>query len=280
LPLPLIHALGTAVGVAASVVPVRERRVAEVNLRIAFPELDTRARRRLVRRSFVHIGRTWAELGALWSWRPERLLGYVREVEGEPVVRAGIESGRGVILAAPHLGAWELLGVYCSARYPMTTLYRSPRLRELEAFVKSARGRCGARLVPAGRGAVRALRRALGRGEMVGMLPDQDAGLGQGIFVPFFGQPANTMVLLPRLAARTHAAVVLGYAERLPRAAGYRLRFVAASEGIYDRDLGRAAASMNRDIERLIRSVPEQYLWSYKRFRIRPPGVPDPYRPP
>jgi len=131
-------------------------------------------------------------------------------------------------------------------------------------------------MVPAGPGAVRSLRRAIDRGEVVGMLPDQDAGEGTGVFVPFFGEPANTMVLLPRLAARTGALVSFGWAERVAR--GFRIHFVPASAGIHDPNPERAAASMNRDIERLVRGCPEQYLWSYKRFRIRPPGLGNPYR--
>jgi KDO2-lipid IV(A) lauroyltransferase len=112
---------------------------------------------------------------------------------------------------------------------------------------------------------------------MVGILPDQDAGSGQGVFVPFFGEPANTMTLLSRLAARTRALVVVAYAERLSGSRGFHVHFVPASEAIYDEDFERSAASLNRDIERCVRDLPQQYLWSYKRFRIRPRGVQSPY---
>ncbi len=131
--------------------------------------------------------------------------------------------------------------------------------------------------MPAGLGAVRTLTRALRRGEMIGILPDQDAGSGLGVFVPFFGEPANTMTLLPRLAAQTRALVVIAYAERLPRSRGFHVHFVPASEEIYSDDIELSAASLNRDIERCVRRRPEQYLWSYKRFRIRPKGMPSPY---
>lgn len=276
LPLPLLRLLGAKVGLLASWLPVRERRVTEVNLRIAFPDLDPRARRRLARRSMMQTGRTFAELSAIWSWSSERLHRHVLEVRGEEAVAEAVESGRGVIMALPHLGAWELLGIYCPARWPFTGLYRAPRMRELERFIRAARERHGARLVPAGQGAVRSLYRAVGRGEIVAILPDQDAGEGAGIFVPFFGETANTMVLLPRLAARTRALVVFAWVERVR--GGFRVHFVPASEAIYDRDLKRSAESMNRDVERLVRGCPDQYLWSYKRFRIRPPGTSDPYR--
>ena len=280
MPLRAVHALGSLLGTLGCLILSRERRVTEVNLGIAFSELDERERRRLARRSMIETARTMVELGAVWTWSNKRVLGLVREAEGEDAVREVLDSGRGVILALPHLGCWELVGQYYSSSYRMTGLYRAPRIRELEEFFRSSRERFGARLVPAGAAAVRAIRRALKRGESVAILPDQDAGEGVGIFVPFFGMLANTMILISRLAAKRDCAVFITYAERLPSAAGFRMHFVPASEGVYDADLERSATCLNRDIERCVRSLPDQYLWSYKRFRIRPAGTPDPYRVP
>ena len=276
LPLPALRAIGAAVGCAGYWLPTRERRVTDANLRLAYPELDALARRRLARRSLCETGKTFAEFAAVWTWSRERLLRQIDQVTGEEPVREALAAGRGVIIAGPHLGNWELGGAYCSLKHAITTLYQKPRIVELEPLSRRYRERFGARLVPAGVSAVRALLASLHRGEMVGILPDQDAGTGLGVFAPFFGQPANTMMLLPRLAAHTDALVVITYAERLPDGR-FHLRFVPASEGIHDADVERAAAVLNADVERAVRSAPEQYLWSYKRFRIRPPGFPDPY---
>ncbi len=277
LPLRPVQAIGGAVGWLASLLPIRERRVTEVNLRIAFPELDEQGRRRLARRSMIETGRNFAEFGVVWSWTRERLDRRVTRVSGEGAVVEALRRGRGVIVAAPHLGDWEVAGLYVSSRFSMTTLYRPPRVGELESFVRRSRGRFGATMVPANRGAARALLRALNRGEVVAILPDQDAGVGMGVFVPFFGELANTMVLLPRLAARSGAPVFIVYAERLRRGR-FHVHFVPAADEVGDPDVARAAASMNRDVERCVRAHPEQYLWSYKRYRIRPPGMRDPYR--
>jgi len=278
LPLGTVQRIGAALARVAALLPLRERHVSEVNVRIAFPDLPPAGRNRLVRRSMVETGRTFAEISVAWSWDRARLDSHVRAVSGEQPVAEAVRAGRGVIVAAPHLGDWEVVGLYCSSRYPMTTLYRQPRIRELESYVRQSRGRFGAKMVPAGPGAARAMLRALSKGEVVGILPDQDAGEGAGVFVPFFGELANSMVLLPRLAARTGALVVLGFAERLGVGSGFHMHFVPASERVRDPDLARAARALNEDIEKLVRRHPEQYLWSYKRFRIRPPGLRDPYR--
>jgi KDO2-lipid IV(A) lauroyltransferase len=276
LPLPALHALGAAAGAAGYWLPTRERRVTDANLRLAYPDLDARARRRLARRSLRETGKTFAEFAAVWTWGRERLLRQIAEVSGEDLAREALARGGGVIVAGPHLGNWELAGAYCSLHHAITSLYQKPRIVELEPLSRRYRERFGARLVPAGVSAVRALLASLHRGEMVGILPDQDAGTGLGVFAPFFGQPANTMMLLPRLAAHTDALVVVTYAERL-RDGRFHMRFVPASAGIGDSDVERAAAVLNADVERAVRATPEQYLWSYKRFRIRPPGFPDPY---
>ena len=280
LPLGAAQAIGRAAGALLCLLPTTERRVTDVNLALAFPDLDARARRRIARRSLIETGMTFAEIGGMWTWDAERVEGVVREVVGEHHVHEPMDDGRGVILAGIHLGAWELVGNYASRRWPMTTLYRAPRIRELDPFFRHARGRWGARTVSASIGAVRPMLRALRDGEMVAMLPDQDAGEGAGVFVPFFGVVTNTVTLLSGLAARSDARVVFTYAERLPRAEGFRVHFVPASEGVYDPDVGTSAAAMNLDIERLVRRLPEQYLWSYKRFRIVPKGVRNPYKRP
>jgi KDO2-lipid IV(A) lauroyltransferase len=120
--------------------------------------------------------------------------------------------------------------------------------------------------------------RALRRNELVGVLPDQDPGPGSGVFAPLLGVPANTSVLVPRLVQRTGAPVLYVACERLPAGRGFHMRFTPPSPQVRDPDLELATRAMNSDLACLIRRVPEQYLWSYKRFRARPPGSPDPYR--
>jgi KDO2-lipid IV(A) lauroyltransferase len=220
----------------------------------------------------VETGKGLLEAGPLWLWPRERVLGLVREVVGEPALEAAFATGRGVVLLAPHLGCWELAGLYCSARYPLTSLYQPFRLEGLDRLMRAARARAGARLVPATGAGVRALRRALARGEAIGILPDQDPAVGSGVFAPFFGVPAHTMTLALRLIQHSAAPAVFVFAERLGSGVGFRLHFVAADPGLADPPIDVAAASLNQGVERCIRQAPAQYLWVYKRFKTRPPG--------
>ncbi len=278
LPLAAAHAVGSIGGSLLARLPTPQRHVTRVNLAIAFPELSRHEREAHLRASLAHLGRSITELGALWTWDRARLLDLVRSVEGEEHLRSSLALGRGVILATPHLGSWEVLNAWVSCHHPFLVLYRRPRRVEVDRFALAGRSRFGARLLPAGRRAVGELLRELEAGGFLGMLPDQDSGDGAGVFVPFFGELANTGVLLPRLLARTGAALILGSAERLAGGRGFHVRLTPASAATRSTDVAIAAAALNADIERMIRARPEQYLWSYRRYRIRPPGSEDPYK--
>jgi KDO2-lipid IV(A) lauroyltransferase len=275
LPLAAAHALGNSLGLLARFVPNRRRRTAETNLRLCFPELDARSRARLLTRSLREYLKGACELGVLWTRDAARIRRLVRAVEGEGLLREALARGRGVLIAAPHLGAWELVGLYCSLLKPMTSLYRNPPMSGLGTLMRQARERLGARLVPADAGGVRSLYKALERGEMVGILPDQVPGGAAGAaFAPFFGIDASTMLLLPRLAHKTGATVLCVYAERLPWARGYRLHVRAAPAAVASASPQVAAAAVNAMVEDCVRALPAQYQWVYKRFRVRPPGAP------
>lgn len=277
LPLRFAHAVGSLLGGLFAAFPNRSRHVARTNLALCFPDMDERERNRLAGRSLRETGKTMTETGALWLWDPPRVLGLVRGVTGVEQVDAAMAAGKGVILTTPHLGNWEMVGLYCSSRYPLTSLYRPPRMQGLEDFMRTARERLGAHLVPTDAAGLRALYRALARGEAVGILPDQEPRPGNGVFAPFFGVPAYSMTLLPRLAQKSGAPVFVVWAERLPGGKGFHLRFMPAGAGFHEGSIEEIAAHMNAGVEACVRQAPAQYQWAYKRFNTRPDGEPRPY---
>ncbi len=273
LPLPVLHAVGGAIGRCFFLIPNRRRHVAKTNLALCFPEMNERARRRLLHETLVEFGKSLLETAALWTKDTATIRQLVKQVLGEQQLRTALAEGKGVILAVPHLGAWEMVGLYCPSLHPFTALYRPPRVAELDALMREARQRLGARLMPTNISGIRALYRALRRGELVGILPDQVPNEDHNVvYAPFFGIAAKTMVLLVKLARQTGAPVVFTWAERLPHGRGYRVVFNRAPRGIESGDLQAAAALINQEIERQVRLLPQQYQWCYKRFRRRPPG--------
>ncbi len=272
LPLRPAQALGAGLGALIYRFGRKTTRITRRNLELCFPGLAPEEREALVKASLRESGKSLTELGALWFWRTHQARALIRQISGQDQLDATLAQGRGVIIAAPHLGAWELLGLYLPTLRPTTNLYRPPRLAPLDTMIRHARERGGARLVPTDTSGVRALLEGLKRGEVTGILPDQDPGFGNGVFAPFFGVQTNTMTLLSRLANKSGAAVFISYAERLPKGAGYHLHFIPAPEDIHSRDTQLSAECLNQAIETAVRTHPAQYQWSYKRFKTRPEG--------
>jgi KDO2-lipid IV(A) lauroyltransferase len=272
LPFAWVQRAGALLGWVGWLVPNDQRRVTERNLELCFPELSAAERRSLARRTLIELGRTVGETIAIWLGPQTRLGGLICEVRGEEALRAAAAEGRGVILCAPHLGSWEMAGLWLGAHYAITSMYQPPRLQVLEAEVREARERTGARLVPTDAGGIRALYQTLREGKIIGILPDQNPRDRESPFAPFFGIQTRTPTLVSRFAARTGARVFFTFAERLPRGRGFRLHLLEGPSGIDDPDPVRAATALNAGVEQCVRMAPAQYQWSYKRFRSRPRG--------
>jgi len=265
LPLPLLHALGAVLGWAVYVLSPRYRRYLKSNLEIAGLR-GLRLRAAVIAES----GKSAMEIPAIWLRTHEQAAALVVEAKGWEHVEKGARAGHGLIFVTPHLGCWEAAGQYVASRMPITVMYSPPKMKSLEALMRIGRDRGGAmKSVPANLSGVRAMLKALRRGEAIGVLPDQVPGLGEGEWAEFFGKPAYTMTLVARIAEQTGAPVLVCYAERLPQGRGYRfvvepLLATQASES--------PVRALNRSLEQIIRGCPQQYQWAYNRYKV-PAGV-------
>ena len=280
LPMRLAHGVGVVVGWLFYWVPNRERRNARINLALCLPELSEAERNRLLLCCLIENAKTLTEAPGIWRGRRGYSVERILDDTGGELLAAMLARGKGVIVAVPHLGSWEVGGRFLASKAPTTTLYRPPREQALAARMLAGRNSSGVQMVPTNNSGIKTLFKALRRGELVVILPDQQpkaSNQGAGVFAPFFGQSALTMVLVNRLAQKTGAPVLLTFAERLPATEGYRVHWVEAPEGIADPDSVVAATALNQGVELCVRRCPEQYQWSYKRFKARPPGQPKLY---
>ena len=277
LPLALIHRLGNGVGWITARWPNRQRRNALINIGLCLPHLTTQEQVRLRDRNLQEFGKTYLEIGYLWLRPVDQVLGLVREVRGADLLQR--QPGRGLIVLSPHIGAWELAGLYLAAQGPTAIFYKPQKY--LDDLIVAARRRSGAELAPITPKGIRVLVQALERGDYVGILPDQEPKADKGaVFAPLFGVPAFTMLLVNRLARRTGAPVIFLFAERLGAGEGFRIHCLTAPAGIDSDDDRIAATALNRGIEQCVATCPEQYVWPYKRFRRRPEGAPKVYTGP
>jgi KDO2-lipid IV(A) lauroyltransferase len=266
LPLRALHSIGGGLGRLVLKGNNRTVQNTAVNLRIVRPELDDAAQSALLREVMIESGKSVVELAKIWGGGAERALELIREVRGEALLDAALATGKGVIIAAPHLGCWELLNYWLCRKTPMAILYRPPRVTAVEGLLRKVRGALAPEQVRADGAGVRTLYKRLAAGRTVGILPDQKPRAGEGEFAPFFGRDALTMVLLPRLAARTGATVLFAFAERLTNGAGYRVQLLPAPGTITDANLAVACAALNRGVQNCVELAFAQYQWQYKRY--------------
>jgi KDO2-lipid IV(A) lauroyltransferase len=270
LPLAVLAPLGRAAGLAFYALSRERRGVALTNLRLCFPELDERRRRKLARAHFQAFGRSVLEHGILWFGRRSRVQRLVR-IEGIEHWRA--VADRPVIWLAPHFVGLDMGGVRLTTEFALTSVYSRQKDPEFDAVLHRGRTRFVPPALYSRQDGLRPVVRALRRGLPFYYLPDMDFGERDSIFVPFFGVPAATVTGLARVARLAGAVVVPAVTRQLPGAAGYVLRFYPAWEGFPSGDLERDTRRMNAFIEERVLEMPEQYYWLHKRFKTRPPGA-------
>ncbi|MEZ5607878.1 MAG: lysophospholipid acyltransferase family protein [Burkholderiaceae bacterium] len=259
-PLGLLHALGALLGWLTWLAsPTYRRRFAENSARAGYDFAQVRA-------AIGHAGRMVSETPRLWFGS-----GVPVHWDGRELIEAAYAAGRGILFLTPHMGCFEITAQAAAVRYhaahgPITVLYRPARQPALARVIEFARQRAGLQTAPTTLAGVRQLIRALRAGQAVGLLPDQVPPDGQGLWSPFFGQPAYTMTLAARLAQQTGATVLLAWGERLPRAQGFCVHLLPFDAALSE-DLQAAVDQINQAMEALIRRAPEQYLWGYGRYK-------------
>lgn len=275
LPFPVQMALGRVLGRLAYWLMPGRRRVARTNLGLCFPELDTDARRSLLREHFRSLGIGVIETAMSW-WTPTRKLRRLARIEGLEHLHAALDAGRGVILLSAHFTTLEIGGSLLSLHAPFHVLYRRHKNAAFEAVMQRARERHFEKAIP--RDDMRGMLRSLKANMPVWYAPDQNYGAEHSVFVSFFGIPAATITATARLARISGARVVPFFQERLPGSKGYRLRLYPALENFPTDDETADTQRVNDLIEAEIRRMPAQYLWAHRRFKTRPPGAAPVYK--
>lgn len=274
LPLPLLHALGIVLGWLIYWAPGRHAARMRNNLIDSGVCTPGRACRRLLRQAIAESGKGIIELSAVWLRPHEKVVKLVRGTSGWDAIDAALAAGKGVILLSPHIGCFEIINLYCASRHPFTAMYKPPRQPVLDELMLAGRRRGQATLVPTDLSGVRALLTALKRHEAIGVLPDQVATSGDGVWAPFFGRPAFTPTLVASLQRKTGAAAFFVAAERLSWGRGFHLHAIPL-DAMLPEDKTAAARIINENVEAVVRRFPAQYLWSYNRYK-RPGGAPPP----
>jgi KDO2-lipid IV(A) lauroyltransferase len=273
-PRPLAELQGRITARLLDLAIPRLRRTALRNLEFAMPELDRAARERIVDGVFRSIGRLLPAFARLPRLNRDNLGQWIR-YQGFEHFEEAKRRGRGVLFATAHLGNWELSAfAHGILAEPMHVVVRPLDNPRIDALVERYRALGGNRIIDK-KEAARDILKALARNEAVGILIDQNATPENGVFVDFFGVPACATTGLAKLAARSGAAVIPGFALWSAAERRYVLRFYPPLE--VSGDAAADTARLQNVLEAVIREYPDQWLWIHRRWKTRPPGQPPLY---
>ena len=275
MPLRWHRRLGQFIGTVFRLLLSRQRRIARINIELCFPNLSATEREQLLRAHFRSLGMSFFEMGLAWFAPIERIRSIV-EVHGLEHLQRAIDAGQPVLLWGAHFTCLEM-GVRIledlDARF--STMHKSQSNALMDQMIITGRARFAAEQIP--RDGIRRLLARLKAGDVVVYFPDQAHVGNQSAVLPFFGVPAATNTAASRLAERTGAQVLTYFYRRLPADAGYRIDIGPPLRNMPSDDAGDDARRLFGALEAYIRLAPEQYLWTYKKFKRRPPEYPDPY---
>lgn len=265
-PLVLLHGMGFLLGWLAWGLSASYRRLFRSMLAQALGA-DHPNYHAVLRKAIGETGKGLLELPYVWFRQGAGSAAHKVVCDDWDVVAGPMQAGRGIIFLTPHMGCFEVAAQAFAQRAPITVLYRPNRNADMQALIESRRQRENVALAPTDLRGVRALLKALKRGEAIGILPDQVPSNGEGIWVNAWGRPAYTMNLPAKFRAQTGAVLVLAVAIRLPWGRGWRMCFESIDADI-PQDPVAATQAINLAIENLVRRYPEQYYWAYNRYKV------------
>ncbi len=276
LPLKVLHQIGVMLGwIAFYCSPTYAHRLrknlVDARLNRAGQNYSTTEVNAILRANIAEMGKSASELPWVWCRPLHEVLHSVQACPGLEHVEAARARGQGVIILTPHLGCFEIIALYLAERIPMTSMYRPPKLAWLDQITRLGRGRGQMSLAKTDISGVRALYKALKRGDIIGMLPDQVPTGGEGEWADFFGRPAYTMTLVGRLVESCNAVTMMCYSERLPDGRGYIIHISPLEFNLN----APVTQQINAALEQVIARCPTQYLWAYNRYKV-PQGVSPP----
>lgn len=248
----------------------KNKHVTQTNIRKCYPELSNNQQEQLTKQCINATIMNMMELGKLWD-KNTHADDVIDNVYGLDKFKEALNQDKGLLLAVPHMGNWEVLNLVLAQFNKYAFLYKAPSDKKVEELLVKYRGKSKAKQIEANLKGVREIMIHLKEKGFVAILPDQRPKQGQGVFVPFYGHCTYTMTLFSKLAAKTKVPVFFTYALRTET--GFDVYFEKSDNIIYQ-EPAKSVTYMNAKIQEIADKAPEQYQWTYKRFSIQPEGEP------
>ncbi len=269
LPYSVQMGIGHFLGWILWVIPLKNRKTARINLRLCFPELNEKAREKLLRQHIDSLGKSMVEIAMAW-WSSDSHLASLAKVDGLEHAQKALAKDKGIILLSAHFTHLEIGGRLLQPHLPIDVVYRHMTNPLFDLVMRRARERLFHKAIH--RDDIRGLLRSLKDKAPVWYAPDQNYRGKGSVFVNFFNIPAASNSATSRITKMSGAPVVPFFQYRLPNNQGYQLEILPEIENFPSGDPVQDTQCISDIIEKQIRKTPEQYLWVQRRFRDRPSG--------
>lgn len=262
-------AIGSALGIVGYYVAGGRRRIVQANLAACFPDVTAARRRTLAKDTFRSGGMSVIETSIAWLVGGDSVMDR-SVIEGLDYLNRAKDQGKGVILLGMHMSTLDIAGAIISPSVTLDVMYRANKNALMEHIMTSGREH----LYPSAieRGDIRQVIKNLKAGHIVWYGPDQDYGLRNSVFEPFFGVQAATTTAPSRIAKITGAPIIPFTHYRVDGNQRYRVLMFPPLEDFPSGSFEDDARRINAFVESCIREYPEQYWWFHRRFKSRPPG--------
>ena len=267
LPLRLLQSIALFAAFVLYVFNSSIKRITTINIQLAYPDLTPAAQQHLVKKSMQSQFLTYVEFIKCWGMPPSYSLDLLKNIQGESVLTEALANKKGVIVVVPHFGSWELLNAWLNVYTQPMIMYKPNKNKGINRYMLEARQKFNATLVPTDETGIRAIFKHLKQGGLTVILPDHLPKASGGIYSEFFGQNTLTVTLVSKLAAKTQCNVIGLSCIRNDDLSSFNLQCIPLSDDISSKDLQLSVDSLNSAMRDMIDQAPEQYIWSYKRFR-------------
>lgn len=250
----------------------RRKQITEINLKLCFPDLSDSDRQQLLKEVFENLGMGLMELA--WCWyTPVKRIKHHCTIQGLEHIHKAQQNGQGVLLLSFHLTSLELGGTMLSThQQDIVAMYRRHKNPVFEHAMTSGRARV---LTPVERTDVRTIVKLLKQKKVIWYAADQNYGIKQGVFVPFFGIQAATVTATSWFARKGNAVVIPMTHKRSPT--GMDIVIHPPLENFPSGDDTRDAKTNMEFLEAYLKQNPADYMWVHRRFKTRPEGEHSPY---
>lgn len=268
LPLWLLQNLALMIAFILNLFNSSIKRITTINIQLAYPKMSTTAQTELIRKSIQSQCLTYIEFIKCWGMPPSYSLALLKNINGAHVLTEALANKKGVIVVVPHFGCWELLNAWLNLYTEPMIMYKPNKNKGINRYLLEAREKFNATLVPTDETGIRAIFKHLKQGGLTVILPDHLPKPSGGIYSNFFGQNTLSMTLVSKLAAKTQCNVIGLSCIRQPNLRYFDVHCQTLADEILSKDLQCSVDTLNIAMQDIIDQAPEQYIWSYKRFRV------------